>query len=66
MKTFDLHELILCVTKGLLSQLLCAHNVGMETFELMDWYYVSLCNSVTVWPNDCCTVAGQCDIKQSN
>ena len=36
METFDLHELILCVTKGLLSQLLCAHNVGMETFELMD------------------------------
>ena len=33
-ETFDLHELILCVSEGLLSELLCVHNVGIETFDL--------------------------------
>ena len=29
MRTFDLDELILCVSEDVLSQLLCIHNVGM-------------------------------------
>ena len=31
---FDLHELILCVFEGVLSRLLCIHNVGMRSFDL--------------------------------
>ena len=31
---FDLYGLILCVSEGLLSVLLCIHNVSMETFGL--------------------------------
>ena len=34
MGTFDLHELILCVFAGFLSQLLCIHIVDMETSGL--------------------------------
>ena len=34
MGTFDLHGLILCVSEGLLSELLCVHIVGIETFDL--------------------------------
>ena len=34
METFDLHGLILCVSEGVLSQLICVHNEGMETFYL--------------------------------
>ena len=34
MGSFDLHGLILCVSEGVLSQLLCIHIVGMETFDL--------------------------------
>ena len=33
-ETLDLHGLILCVSEGFLSQLLCMHIVGMETFHL--------------------------------
>ena len=32
--TFDLHGLILCVSEGLLSELLCVHIVGIENFFL--------------------------------
>ena len=32
--TFDLHALISCVYGDLLSELLCIHNVGMESFYL--------------------------------
>ena len=32
--SFDLHGLILCVSEGVLSELLCIHNVGMGTFDL--------------------------------
>ena len=32
--TFDLHALILCVSAGVLSELLCIHNEGMRTFDL--------------------------------
>ena len=31
-ETFGLHELILCVSEGLLSELLCVHIVGIGTF----------------------------------
>ena len=34
METFDLHGLILCVSEGFLSVLLCIDNVGMGTFGL--------------------------------
>ena len=34
MGTFDLHGLILCVPEGILSVLLCVHNVGMRTFGI--------------------------------
>ena len=34
MGTFDLHALILCVSEGFLSELLCMHILGMETFGL--------------------------------
>ena len=34
MGTFDLHELILCVSEGFLSELPCIHIVGIETFDL--------------------------------
>ena len=34
MGTFDLHGLILCVSEGLFSVLLCIHIVGMKTFVL--------------------------------
>ena len=34
MGTFDLHGLILCVAEGDISELICAHNVGIETFYL--------------------------------
>ena len=34
MGTFGLHELILCVSEGLLSELLCVHIVGIGTFGL--------------------------------
>ena len=34
METFVLHGLILYVSEGLLSVLLCIHNVGMETLDL--------------------------------
>ena len=34
MGTFGLHGLILCVSEGYLSQLLCIHIVGMGTFDL--------------------------------
>ena len=33
-ETFDLHGLILCVSEGVLSQLLYVHNVGIEFFHL--------------------------------
>ena len=32
--TFDLHELTLCVSEGVLSKLLCIHIVGIETLNL--------------------------------
>ena len=32
--SFDLHGLILCVSEGVLSELLCIHIVGMDTFDL--------------------------------
>ena len=34
MKTFDPHGLILCVSEGVLFELLCVHIVGMGTFGL--------------------------------
>ena len=34
MGTFDLHGLILHVSEGLLSKLLCIHIVGIETLDL--------------------------------
>ena len=34
MGTFGLHELILCVSEGVPSELLCIHIVGMGTFGL--------------------------------
>ena len=34
MGTFDLHGLFLCVSVGVLSELLCIHIVGMKTFGL--------------------------------
>ena len=34
MGTFGLHELILCVFEGVLSELICAHIVGIGTFGL--------------------------------
>ena len=34
MGTFDLHGLILCVAEGYISELICAHNVGIETFDI--------------------------------
>ena len=34
MGSFDPHGLILCVTEGVLSELLCIHNVGMGSFDL--------------------------------
>ena len=34
METFDLRGLILCVSEGVLSELLCIHIVGMGTFDL--------------------------------
>ena len=34
MGTFGLHELILCVSEGVLSELLCIHIVGIGTFGL--------------------------------
>ena len=34
MGTFDLHELIECVSEGYFSELICADNVGIETFDL--------------------------------
>ena len=34
MESFDLHGLILCVSEGLLSELLCIDNVGIETVDL--------------------------------
>ena len=34
MKTFDLHELLLCVRGGYFCNLLCVRNVGIETFGL--------------------------------
>ena len=34
MESFDLYGLILCVSEGLLSELLYIHNVGMETSGL--------------------------------
>ena len=40
--TFDLHELILCVSEGLTSNLLDYHNVGMGTFVLRE---LTLCVS---------------------
>ena len=36
METFGLHELILCVSEGFLSELLYVHNVGIETFDLYE------------------------------
>ena len=33
-ETFGLHGLILCVSEGLLSELLYAHIVGIGTFDL--------------------------------
>ena len=32
--TFGLHELISCVAEGYFSELICVHNVGIETFDL--------------------------------
>ena len=32
--SFDLNELILSVSEGLISELLCIHNEGMGTFDL--------------------------------
>ena len=32
--TFDLHELILCVSAGVFSELICVDNVGIGTFGL--------------------------------
>ena len=32
--TFDLYGLNLCVSEGLLSELLCVHIVGIGTFDL--------------------------------
>ena len=34
METFGLHGLILCVSEGFLSELLCIHIVDIETFDL--------------------------------
>ena len=34
METFYHHGLILCVSEGFLSQLLCIHNVDIETYGL--------------------------------
>ena len=34
MGLFDLHGLLLCVTEGFLSKLLCIHIVGIGTFDL--------------------------------
>ena len=34
METFDLHGLILYVAEGYFSELICVHNVGIETFDL--------------------------------
>ena len=34
METFDLHGLILCVSEGFLSLLLCIHIVDIGTFDL--------------------------------
>ena len=34
MGSFDLHELILCVSEGFLSELLCSHIVGRGSFDL--------------------------------
>ena len=34
METFDPHGLILHVSEGFFSMLLCVHNVGIETFVL--------------------------------
>ena len=34
METFGLHELILCVSESVLSEMLCIHIVCMETFDL--------------------------------
>ena len=31
-RTFDLHGLILCVSEDFLSELLCIHNVDIETY----------------------------------
>ena len=33
MGLFDLHGLLLCVTEGFLSKLLCIHIVGIGTFD---------------------------------
>ena len=37
METFGLHGLILCVSEGVISELLCIHIVGIETFDLHEW-----------------------------
>ena len=37
METYDLHGLILCVSEGLLSVLLCFHNGDIETFSPHVW-----------------------------
>ena len=34
LKTFDLYVLILCVSEGVLSELLCTHIVDIGTFDL--------------------------------
>ena len=34
METFDLHELILCVSEGVFSVLLCIHIVDIGAFDL--------------------------------
>ena len=41
-ETFDLHELTLCVSEGLLSELLCIHIVDIGTFGL---HGLILCDS---------------------
>ena len=50
-ESFSLHALILCVSGGFLSELLCVHIVDIETFdphELIlyvsgDWIYLLIC-----------------------
>ena len=43
MGSFDLYGLILYVSEGFLSELLCIHNVGMGTFDL---HGLTLCVSL--------------------